>query len=53
MAHSFCCWATSSVLPCPAPSLVKVLTPSGRLRFCKNKDKHRGQAKAKATVAWQ
>lgn len=42
-----------SCLPLPAPSLVKVLTPSERLRFCKNKDKHRGQAEAKATTVWE
>lgn len=35
----------------PIPCLVKVLTPSGRLRFCENKDKHRNQAKA--TMAWE
>lgn len=35
----------------PTPGPVKVLTPSGRLRFCNKKDKHRNQAKAKATVA--
>lgn len=53
MAHPFSCWAPISILPappCPAPSLVKVLTPSGRLRFCKNKDKHKVQAEAKATT---
>lgn len=53
MAHPFCYWATSSVLSYPAPSLMKFLTAPGRLRFCKNKDKHRGQAKAKATMAWE
>lgn len=40
-----------SALPHPTPCLVKVLTPSRRLRFCKNKDKHRNQAKA--TMAWE
>ena len=31
----------------PTPSAI------GQLRFCKNKDKHRDQAKAKATMAWE
>lgn len=35
MAYTFSDWATSSILPCPTRSHppVKVLTPSGRLRF--------------------
>lgn len=35
IAYTFSSWGTSSILPCPTRShpLVKVLTPSGRLRF--------------------
>lgn len=40
MAHPFCYWASSSILHClthPPPSLVKVLTPSGRIHSAKTK----------------